>query len=74
MTSAQEDDESLSPRYCVPLGSLTAPVEVGEIGYRLSLPGPLIRSTRGSHISQLNPRRLLGLLRLATPGATTLQQ
>jgi hypothetical protein len=36
MASTQIDDEDLHPRYCVPVQSLTAPIEVGAIGYVLS--------------------------------------
>merc|ERR1712000_786714 len=76
MTSAQEDDESLSPRYCVPLGSLTAPVEVGEIGstragssafFAWPPLGPLLFKNEGSDARDhcANERTFLSYLRLS---------
>jgi hypothetical protein len=33
MSPAALDDEAQETRYCVPISSLTHPVEVGQIGY-----------------------------------------
>lgn len=72
MASTREDDEDLRGRYCVPLSSLTAPVEVGDIG---SVDNACLYTTDPDPMSycylvlthpQDNTRRLLRLLRLAS--------
>jgi hypothetical protein len=33
MAHTKRDEEDLTDRFCVPLSSLTTPIEVGEIGF-----------------------------------------